>query len=712
MLRFALLGLAVLYVGGLAPASAAERTHDVVPADYFTLATITDIALSPDGSTVAYAEARWDEADGLRKSNLWLVATDGKSPPLRLTGDRANERSPRWAADGSAVYVLGNRKRAGEDKPPYNGSTQVWRVPLSGEPFPVTRVDGGVGGYDYAPEAETLFYSVDTMARDKDDFADLRKKFTKPDYGTGVRTVSEVHRLNLATWRADKVIDESRYVRELAITRDGHRLAMITAIDDTVVQSEGHSRVDVWDDSFKPSLSTINKDWRKKAASPWPWLTSLAWSDDGRDLAFCAVYDAHPADIIMCRPNALLGGSPRSMRSSIQDGWHVHGYGSPLKYYPGPPVGLGDPDVYPGWIAEREGRTKTTAFFGRTGDGVLDWQVVHPDARADFDGVVLKANADDFPDIYRVEHVNLDDAPPDLNPFEQLSLPQKLTRLTNVNPHTETWQLPLVKHITWKTPDGASVGGVLELPPDDRDASSAKGRPYPLIVAMHGGPTTSTKADLSFDPHNGRLYTSAAGYAVLCPNYRGSTGYGDKFVTDLIGNENDVEVKDILAGIQHLVDAGIADPNRIGVMGWSNGGYLTNCLITLKDSPFKFRAASSGAGILDTVAEWGFNDEPAYPMVFKKGAPWETPDIYRKTSPTYGLGNVTTPTLIHVGGNDVRCPPGHSRMLHRALKHYVKVPTELVVYPGEPHGLTKMANRRAKMEWDLAWFDKYLKTAE
>jgi dipeptidyl aminopeptidase/acylaminoacyl peptidase len=123
----------------------------------------------------------------------------------------------------------------------------------------------------------------------------------------------------------------------------------------------------------------------------------------------------------------------------------------------------------------------------------------------------------------------------------------------------------------------------------------------------------------------------------------------------------------------------------------------------------KIRAASSGAGILDTVAEWGFNDEPAYPIVFKKGLPWQTPNIYRKTSPTYGIGNVRTPTLIHVGGNDVRCPPGHSRMLYRALKHYQKVPTQLIVYPAEPHGLQKYSDRRAKMEWDLAWFDKYLR---
>jgi dipeptidyl aminopeptidase/acylaminoacyl peptidase len=290
------------------------------------------------------------------------------------------------------------------------------------------------------------------------------------------------------------------------------------------------------------------------------------------------------------------------------------------------------------------------------------------------------------------------------NEFPVLMDRDGMKTLWQPNPQTKLWKLPTIQHITWKAPDGSKVGGVLELP-----FGYKKGDKLPLVVAIHGGPTTSTKAELSFDPHNGRLYFAAAGYAVLCPNYRGSTGYGDKFVTDLIGNENDIEVKDILAGIQHLVKEGIADLDRVAVTGWSNGGYLTNCLITLKDSPIKFKAASSGAGILDTVAEWGFNDEPAYPMVFKKGLPWEQPAIYKKTSPTYGLGNVTTPTLIHVGGGDERCPPGHSKMLYRALKEYLKVPTELIVYPGQPHGLAKMSFRKAKMEWDLAWFNKYVK---
>ncbi|MBX9583083.1 MAG: S9 family peptidase [Gemmataceae bacterium] len=656
---------------------AAAQPRPVAPADYASVATVTEVAVSPDGKQVAYTLATWGAEADNRRTDLWVVATDGTGKPRQLTADRANDRHPKWSADGKSVYVLANRTKDGQKRPPYNGTSQVWRVAADGEAAPaaVTKVAGGVVHFDCAPGSGEVFYAVDAEVIDDDPFRPLRAKYDALTYGHGRRKVSEVYRLP-AGGAAGVVVPAERYVRDFAASRDGKRLALITAPDDTVIRSEGDSRVDVWEaDTSK--VTPTDQGWRKGAGSPWPWLESVAWNPAGTRLAYCAIWDGYPAEVIVCE---RTDGWP-ARRMPRPEGVHVRGYGSPLWF--GEVAGLNI-------LAERSGSVFPLAF-DRYGNVYLPpsggASVVYAADRSGGRSVIVGGKDGALPELLAVS----DQDPP--------------TRLTDLNPQAKEWALPSVEHVTWAAPDGSTVGGALELPPGYKKGD----KPLPLVVAIHGGPTTASHAALEFDPHNGRLYLAAAGYAVLCPNYRGSTGYGDKFVTDLLGRENDLDVKDILAGIQHLIKEGIADPDRIGVMGWSNGGYLTNCLISMKDGPVKFKAASSGAGIVDTVAEWGFNDEPAYPRVLKTGLPWEKPEVYRKTSPTYQLGNVKTPTLIHVGENDERCPPGHSRMLYRALKENVKVPTQLVVYPGEPHGLGKLSHRTAKMEWDLAWFDKYLK---
>jgi dipeptidyl aminopeptidase/acylaminoacyl peptidase len=663
--------------------TASDRTHTVTTDDYATLAHVTQVAMSPDGQHVAYCEGRWQTSTDDRKTNLWVVTTDGKSSPRRLTADRANDREPKWSTDGKTLYFLGNRKREAEKKPPFNGTTQVWSISLDGgEPQPITRVDGGIAGYDLAPKAKVIAYSKETSATENDDFTQLRSQLAKLEYGHGRRTVSEIWKLDLTTWREEKWVDDNRFVREFVITADAARLAMVTAHDDSVIKSEGESRVDVWEEG---KVKTPPTDvYRAKAHSPHAWLENLTWSPDGTRFAFCSIFDAYPTEVVIGTKDGSAWTTELMKRS---DSLHVNGYGSTLKWHPSNVVFH---------IAEKHGKSSVivaTAHEAATLPDVnFDDRVVYT---FDFDEKVQKA----------VFVAGTSKGLPDLCVSDmKMNGTDTISKLVSLNPQTASWKLPTVMHVTWKAPDGTEVGGVLELPPDYQS-----GTKLPLVVGIHGGPTTSTKAGLEFDPHNGRLYFAARGYAVLFPNYRGSTGYGDKFLGQLIGNENEIEVNDIIAGVQHLVKEGIADPERVGVMGWSNGGYLTNCLITKKDLPFKLKAASSGASILDTAMEWGINDEPAYPKVFKKGHPWETPDLYRKTSPSWDMGNIKTPTLIHVGGNDVRCPPQHSRMLYRALREYVKVPTELVVYPGEPHGLGKYSHRKAKMDWDLAWFDKYLK---
>jgi dipeptidyl aminopeptidase/acylaminoacyl peptidase len=664
--------LATLLLAGLAPAQGKKRA--VTVDDYFSVDVVTELAASPDGKHVAYCQLSWQKSTDDRKADLWVARADGKGRPTRLTADRANDRHPRFSADGKSVYVLANRKRAAEKRPPYDGTAQVWRVGLDGsDPKPVTRVDGGVSAFDYAPHAGALFYAVDSTATDEDGFTPLRARY-KLEYGHGSRKVSEVYRLDLHTWRAEKVVAEKRYVREMAVTPDGQRLALITAPDDTVLTSEGRARAEVWD-ARTGKVTPADDSWRKSAASPYPWLEGLAWSPGGSRLAYCSIFDAYPAEVIV---HQHKGGKWTASRMKRPEGVHVRGYGSPLRWRD---------DTTLGYLGETAGRVGLYLY--------------RPEGNAPLAGVPKDAVVSAFDFVPGGPAFTVEGGP---GAFPDVYLRGRDSRkLTDVNPQVAGWNLPAVKHVTWKAPDGVRVGGVLELPPDYK-----KGTKLPLVVGIHGGPTTSTKCALEYDAHNGRLYFAARGYAVLFPNYRGSTGYGDAFVTQLVGRENDLDVKDILAGVRHLIDEGLADRDRVAVMGWSNGGYLTNCLIALKGPPVKFKAASSGAGILDAEAQWGFNDEPAYMTVLKKGLPWEAPGAYRRASPTYGLGNVTTPTLVHVGGGDERCPPGHSRMLYRALKEYRKVPAELVVYPGEPHGLTRYAHRKAKMEWDLAWFDRYV----
>lgn len=670
--------LSLAWLVWLSALAAAERTHTVTTDDYAGLAAVLQVAVSPDGGHVAYSDARWHPPTDDRKTDLWVVATDGKSAPRRLTSDRASDRAPKWSADGKTLYFLGNRKRVGE-KTPYDGTTQVWCIARDGgEPRPVTRIEGGVAGYDLASRANVLAYATETTLTDSDPFNSMRSRFPKLEYSHGRRTVSEIWKLDLVTWRAEKWIAEGRYVREFVVTPDAARVAMVTAQDDTVLKSEGESRVDVWEDG---QVKTPPTDvYRAKAHSPHAWLENLTWSPDGAKFAFCAIFDAYPAEVVI---GTKRGGSWTTELMQRPAELHVRGSGSPLKWHPSGDVFL---------IAEARGRAVVvpSSTLETVAKQPLPDRVVYA---FDFDskgqvGVYVAGSSTGLPDLFVS----------DFKPGAEFR------KLASINPQTESWKLPSVQHVTWKAPDGTEVGGVLELPPEYRT-----GTRLPLVIGLHGGPTTSTKAGLEFDAHNGRLYFATHGYAVLFPNYRGSTGYGDTFLGQLIGQENDIEVNDIIAGVQHLVQEGIADPERVGVMGWSNGGYLTNCLITKKNLPFKLKAASSGAGILDTAMEWGLNDEPAYPKVFKKGHPWETPELYRKTSPSWDLGNVKTATLIHVGGNDPRCPPGHSRMLYRALKEYVRVPTELVVYPGEPHTLSKYSHRKAKMDWDLAWFDNYLR---
>ncbi|MGB2986075.1 MAG: S9 family peptidase [Phycisphaerae bacterium] len=655
------------------------RDHDIVPEDYFTIGVITGCAVSPDAKYIAYTELRWEPPAEKRNIDLWVVETKTKTV-RRLTFDQAGDQSPKWSADSRFIYFTSNRKRAGEENPPYDGKKQVWRIsPEGGEPSAVTRVKDGIGLFDLSSDGRTLYYTT-SKEEVEEEWKDLRKEYKDLEYGHGVTKFSEVWKLGLVNWRAEKLIYEKRVIRTLAVSPDQRRMAMLTAPDEELLSKEGWSRLDVYDTETKQVETVTAEGWRKDHPSPYGWLDGAAWADDSSALAFTVGFDGYPTRLYV----AEWSGDEVSLRElarppgvTVNEGTVQWRGGSRDLCFTGEERARARVYSITNVRGGRQGKSRTLT----PGDVVV---TAFDYRRADNPLAIVMGTIEHPRDLFLV------------------SSSGDYQRLTKVNPQVDTWKLPQISIVKWKGANGEDVEGILELPPDYKP-----GAPLPMVVELHGGPTAATMYRLRLWIY-GRALMAAKGFALLSPNYRGSTGYGDKFMTDLIGRENDIEVEDILKGVDAMVERGIADPDRLAVMGWSNGGFLTNGLITKTD---RFKAASSGAGVLDMVIQWGTEDTPGHVVNYMKGLPWSNPDAYRAASPVYNLDKVRTPTLIHVGGNDQRVPAANARALYRALRHYLKVPTELVVYPGEGHGLTTYENRKAKMEWDLAWFERYLGTA-
>jgi len=672
LLITALLGLFAV----AAAATPTNRTHTIVPGDYFDLTSLGHLTISPDGRWAAYTESRWGEGDAGRRRDLWLVGRD-EGQPRRLTFDDFGPTALVWSPDSELLYFIGH-DRAGHDNPPHDGSAQVWRIDPDGTNLQaITRISDGVNSFQLAPDGASIYYTVDVEETDSE-WKDLRQRYDHLEYGHGVRRLTAIHRLDLVTWRDQEVIAPTQVIWEMVLAPDGNRLGIITTADNEQINMEGWSRVEIIDLASGESTTVTDPAWRANHPSPYGWLENLAWSSDSRNLAFSISYDGYATRIWTAE---LTGDTwqlhlvERPDMVSLAGGLQWRGNKRTLCYLG---ESLGRVRVYATAKIDggRQGRTSVLT------DGDIVAGAYDFDSRGNNLMVVFETTTDGN-DIYAVQD------------------PGKFSRRTHVNPQIDTWQLPQISQVSWTGADGDECHGILELPAGYRKDDG----PLPTIIELHGGPTSSTKYRLRLWIY-GRALMPANGYALLSPNYHGSTGYGDEFLAKLIGRENEIEVTDISLGTKWLIEQGIADPERIGVMGWSNGGYLTNCMIAAE--PDMFAAASSGAGVLDMVIQWGTEDTPGHVINFTTGLPWDQPDHYRAASPLYNLDKVRTPTLIHVGGNDPRVPPAHSKALYRALRYYRHVPTELVVYPGEPHGLTTHENRLAKMEWDLAWFRKYL----
>ena len=620
--------LTVLWAAASVPALARPfRLEDVV-----AFRTVREVAVSPDRTRVALLVREADLATGRFGNGVWLVAADGASPPRRITASPTPESSLKWSPDGSRIGYLG---RSG-------GGAQVFAVPAGGGPaVALTRHGAPVAAFEWTPAGALL-----TLAPAPPTADERGREKSRDDAWTLGRHWRN-HRVWLVSQGGSSALtDGQRHVRRAALSPDGVKVALVTTPDPEA------------DSTQEATLQVLDVGSGRAEPVPGSALASqVAWSPNGRVLAFVRPFDGHEisqADLFVW---SLGEAASRDVSTSLdRDVEAIHWS----------PDGAAVDGLFP------EGARSTVARFvvGAARAESL-WTPPHGLAfleRAGAGWVYVPS-----------------DRPPELwTAGLRGEAPRRLTRL---NP--DDVDLPRVELVRWRVGD-REVEGILFAP------AGLAGGPRPLVLHPHGGPRDHAGDD--FDPQ--AAFLVAQGFLVLKPNFRGSTGYGDAFTRGNVEDWGPGPFADVMAGADALIARGLADPARLFLYGWSYGGYLANWAVTHTD---RLRAAVSGAGVADLRMQYSISDARRWRFDYFHGSPFAGhEELYARQSPVTHARQARVPTLFLHGEKDERCPPAQGFVMYRALRDN-GVEAEMVLYPREPHVFVEprhlMDRARRVVEW-------------
>lgn len=641
----------------LAPASAPAQT--LTPEQVMDLESVADVAMSPDGRRVAYTVTRAraaEEDPGSAWSNLYLVSAEGGEPTPLVEGSlRATD--PVWSVDGEQIFFLARLNG--------DGRTQVYRIsPAGGDPVRVTRSPTGVSDFGPAPAGGLIAYVAAVR--------DAGEEAASPGDDEVVRSeMYEYDRLWIQPPEGDPyaVTPTDMSVRSFAWAPDGRRLALQITEEPSVDAGYMYRR-----------LYTVMAD---PGAEPRPLtgtegkLGDMVWSPDGLRLAFLGAVSFNDPIAQSVFVVSAQGGQARNLTGDYE------GSGTSLFW-------VDDETV--GFVAEEGTRTAVNRIpvaGGRIrriaggGEEIISSLSRQRRGRS----FAVAASTGTHPDEVYVGSFEGDGG---------------LTRLTHHNPWLDGVRLGRQETIEWTGPDGLTVQGVLVHP-----VNELEGRRHPLAILPHGGPEGISQDGWTTRALYPAQVLAGRGYAVLMPNYRGSAGRGVAFSKADHRDLGGEEFLDVIAGIDHLAAQGLVDPDRVGISGTSYGGYFSAWAATKHAD--RFKVAIPFAGLTNMTAFMGTTDIPVEMSAVHFDLFWfDNPGVYWDRSPIAHVSENSTPTLIGHGLADERVHPEQSLELYTALR-LKGVPTELVYYPREPHGLTERAHQLDFMKRILEWMDRYLK---
>ncbi|MEP7274330.1 MAG: S9 family peptidase, partial [Acidobacteriota bacterium] len=659
--------------------SAQDAKRPLKLEDIARLREVRDPNLSPDGQWVAYVVASIDVKEDKSNSHIWLASFDGKVH-RQVTSSPESETSPRWSPDGK--YLSFASARPG----PVKGS-QVWLLDRhGGDAFQLTDLKGRLQGYEWSPDSKRLALVVgdpdpeaEAAAPPTPSEGGAKPKAPKPividrykfkQDGQGYQLSgrqSYIYLFEIASKKLERLTSGKRDEAGPSWSPDGSRIAFTSNRGD--------------DPDRDPAQQVFIADARAGATERQITPTSsrsgrsrLEWSPDGRWITFLEGdekrYGAYNMDHVAIvatdgtAPPARIKGVEALDRGVSAPGFTRDG--KAIRF-----LVTDNRSVYPAEVSLDSGGVKRVIPAPVV---VSSW-----DSAAN-SSVVLSAGSNRYTEVYALEGGSL----------------RQITR-QNEALFAELEIAP-TEEVAFKSKDGTEVFGLLTKP-----VGYAAGTRVPTLLRIHGGPNGQDGHSFSTE----RQWFAANGYAVLAVNYRGSSGRGQKFSRAIFADWGHYEVEDLLAGIDHVVKMGVADPDRLGVGGWSYGGILTDYLIA---SDQRFKAATSGAGTAFTVAFYG-TDQYIIQYDYEIGPPWNPKawETYVKISyPFLHADRIKTPTLFLGGERDFNVPIQGSQQMYQALRS-LGVETQMIIYPNENHGITRPSYVKDRYERYLGWYDKFLK---
>jgi dipeptidyl aminopeptidase/acylaminoacyl peptidase len=651
------------------PARAAEPTRLLQPDDYYRLQTVSDVELSPDGRWVAYTLSTPNRKTDRDDGDIWLVSYDG-SKHIQLTSSQANDHSPHFSADGQTLAFL---------RDPLDGKSdpQVWLIDLpGGEARQLSHFEGTISTFAFAPDGRHLAFSgleSPRPAPDPDRPAPIvvdRLQFRADGYGFLGNEHAHLYLLDLASGQASALTSGAYDELQPVWSPDGKQLAFLTK------RGADPDETNNWDVYVMPAQAgaaarqiTRNPGTEGDPDALWSNRTPQ-FSPDGQLLTYEA--GGRPEDIWYAQVQVGLANVAGTLETT--------------------PAAALDRNC----IDEKFSRDGRYIYFRlednhsmvlarlRLSDGDIErlsppGHVVNEyDVGADGHTVLVYTTANLPPEIYALDK-------------------GKLHALTH---HNAEWlaHVDIGSYVPLEFPsaDGLRISALLLTPPGPPPPAG-----WPTVVRLHGGPDEQHQYDFFFDWQLLR----AAGYAVLAPDTRGSNGYGYAFQKLLFGKWGQVDVPDVLAAADYAVAHHIADPNRLGIGGWSYGSLLTNYVIV---SDHRFRAATSGGGEGNMLAGYG-TDHYVREWEIELGLPWQNTSLWiERSSPFLHADRITTPTLFLGCELDSNVPLTGAEQMYEALRR-LHVPTELIIYPGEYHDLDRPSFLLDRIRRYIDWYDRYLK---